>query len=334
MAFTASDTRSDAENPVVVGFLLIPDFALMSYASAVEPLRAANVLSGRNLYRWWHATPGHRPVVASNGIAVLPNVPVGDLDHTPDLLLVCAGGNPTTFSHRPTIAWLRQLARRGVTIGGISGGPYILARAGLLSGRRCTLHWDHVPAFQEAFPDIKVTQSLYEIDGDRITCSGGIAALDMMVALMARMRGYEFAARVGEWFVHTQLREGGGSHRMNLRMRHGIADERLAGALRVMEDNLERPVVRSRLARGAGVSVRQLERLFRDHLGRSIHRHYLDLRLAHARRLLTESGMPVLSAALGSGFASASQFSRAYRRRYGQAPSRTAVPMLAAAPPR
>jgi transcriptional regulator GlxA family with amidase domain len=177
-----------------VGFLLVPGFALMSYASTVEPLRAANRLARPDLYRWWHATPGNQPAIASSGAAVLPDftfgAEVGDLD----LLLVCAGGNPATFNDKGTFAWLRRLARQGVVIGGVSAGPFILAKAGLLTGRRCTVHWDHMPAFEEAFPDVKLTRSLFEIDGDRITCSGGVAGLDMMTALITRDHNYELGA--------------------------------------------------------------------------------------------------------------------------------------------
>ena len=158
-----------------VGFLLVPGFALMSYAAAVEPLRAANLISGMPLYRWWHASPDGKPVRASNGLTIIPDVGTGS-DRDVDMLFVCAGGNPATFNDKRVFAWLRKLTRRGVTIGGISGGPYILARAGLLDGRRVTLHWEHQPAFSEDFPDVAVAPSLFEIDGNRITCSGGISA--------------------------------------------------------------------------------------------------------------------------------------------------------------
>ncbi len=146
-----------------VGFLLVPGFALMSYAAAIEPLRAANLIAGKELYRWWHAAPGGKPVMASNGLAIIPDCGT-DRDRAADMVFVCAGGNPAIFEDRSVFAWLRRLARKGVTIGGISGGPYILAKAGLLAERRATLHWEHLPAFREAFPDVEVVPSLFEID--------------------------------------------------------------------------------------------------------------------------------------------------------------------------
>lgn len=307
--------------PDTFGFLLIPGFALMSYAAAVEPLRAANQLSGQTLYRWWHAAPGKGPVAASNGIAAMPDVRPGS-DGRADMVFVCAGGNPATFDDPATFAWLRRLARRGVTIGGISGGPYVLAKAGLLDGRRATLHWEHAAGFHEAFPNVDVVPSLFVIDDDRITCSGGVSALDMMVALIARDHGRDLAAAVGEWFLLTHIREGMGPQRMDLRHRLGVSDEHLLAVLRAMEASLESPKTRADLADVAGVSLRQLERLFRTRLGRSIHAHYLALRLDRARQLLRETSLPVLDVALATGFGSASQFARAFTRSFGQAPSR------------
>jgi transcriptional regulator GlxA family with amidase domain len=294
----------------------------MSYAAALEPLRAANLISGRALYRWWHAAPQGEPVTASNGVAIIPDIGIGT-ERDADMLFVCAGGNPATFDDASVFAWLRRLARRGVTIGGISGGPYILARAGLLDGHRATLHWEHQPAFSEDFPEIEVTPSLFEIDGNRITCSGGISALDMMVALIEHDHGRELAAAVGDWFLHTHIREGFGPQRMDLRFRLGVTDEKLLRVLRQMETNIETPQSRAELARLAGVSVRQLERLFRRHLGRGMHQHYTSRRLERARQLLRETTLPILDVAVATGFSSSSQFARAYGRAFGEPPTRT-----------
>jgi transcriptional regulator GlxA family with amidase domain len=303
-----------------VGFLLVPGFALMSYAAAVEPLRAANQLAGKTLYRWWNAALGDKPVLASNGAAVVPDFKFGADVGSLDLILVCAGGNPATFNDKRTFAWLRKLAGRGVIIGGISGGPFILAKAGLLSGRRCTVHWEHMPALQEQFPDIQLTRSLFELEADRFTCSGGVAGLDMMVALITRDHGYELGAAVSDWLLHTHVREGTGPQRMDLRFRLGVADEKLLKALKAMEAHLETPLPRARVAKIAGVSLRQLERAFRSHLERGVHEHYLALRLGRARQLLRETSLSILEIALATGFASASQFSRAFRKTFGYTP--------------
>ena len=317
----AAQRAPESAHPIrSVGFLLIPGYALLSYAASVEPLRAANMLSGRTLYRWWNAAPGDKPAIASNGAAVLPDMKIAAESEPPDLLLVCAGGNPSVFKDRRAFAWLRRLADRGAIIGGVSGGPFILARAGLLEKRRFTVHWEHLPALREEFPHLHVTQSLFELDRDRFTCSGGVAALDMMAALITRDHGYELGAAVSEWFLHTNVREGSGPQRMELRRRVGIADEKLLKVLKTMEAHLESPLAREKLADEAGLSIRQLERSFRHDLGRGVHEHYLALRVARARQLLRETSRTMLEIALATGFGSASQFSRSFRRIEGVTP--------------
>ncbi|MEG9500257.1 MAG: GlxA family transcriptional regulator [Methylorubrum extorquens] len=311
--------RVEPPAPIKVGFILVPDFPLMAYTAAVEPLRAANTLSGYKLYEWWHAAPGGGAVRASSGVAVLTEVEVGSAAQRADRIFVCAGGNPAAFDDPDLFAWLRDLARRGATIGGISGGPYLLARAGLLAGRRCTLHWEHVPAFEERYPEIDVVRSLFEIQGDRVTCSGGIAALDLMLNLIERDHGPGLAAGVSDWFLHNQIREGLSPQRMDLRQRFGVRDPRLLRALAAMEGHLDAPLSRAALADLARVSVRQLERLFRDLLGRGLHRHYLDLRLNRAQQLRRESALSASEIAAATGFASADELSRVERRRRRQA---------------
>ncbi|MCZ8148579.1 MAG: GlxA family transcriptional regulator [Roseomonas sp.] len=305
--------------PRRIGFLLLPGFALMAYGCAMEPYRAANELAGRELYRWRHASPDGRPVIASNRVAILPDQGL-ERPMEVDDLFVCAGGNPAVFGDPALLSWLRAQAARGVRIGGVSGGPFVLARAGLLAGHRCTAHWEYIPAMAEHFPGLALTRNIYEIDRHRCTSSGGTAALDMMLALIAAEYGRPLASAVSEWFLHTRVRESGESQRMSLRERYDVGHPTLLAVLARMEATLEEPLAREALAVEGGVSVRQLERLFRAHLGSTIAAHYLALRLDRARALLRQTTLPVLQVAMASGFASAAHFSRAYRARFGQPP--------------
>lgn len=291
----------------------------MSYASAVEPLRAANQIAGRELYRWFHISMDTNPLSASNGIIFSADAP---LSAPPDIdaLFVCAGGNPAQFHHPPTFAALRELARRGVSMGGMSGGSYPLARAGLLDGHRCTVHWEHIPAFIEEFPKLKVSRTLFVIDRDRITCAGGMASLDMMIEIIARAHGSDLAHAVSEWYLHTRTRQGTDSQRMALRERTGIANERLLKTLGAMEAHLENPLSRNALAEIAGITLRQLERLFAEHLSTTIGKHYGDIRLERARTLLRQSTLSIAEIAVACGFVSTSHFSKAYRVRFGHKP--------------
>ena len=290
------------EATISVGFLLLPGFPLMSYSGAVEPLRAANHLAGRPVYRWWHVSPDDAAVHASSGVVVLPDGRIADERLDAKRVFICAGGNPSTFEDRRVFGWLRRLARRGVALGGISGGPFVLARTGLLDDRTCTLHWEHIPAFQETFPKARVERSLFEIDGDRITCSGGIAALDMSLQLISEDFGRALALEVGDWFLHNQIREGHALQRMTFARRFSIRDERLSRVLTAIDDHLETPLARADLARLANVSSRQLERLFRDALGVTLHDYYLRQRLGQANRLRRETTMKPEEIALATGF--------------------------------
>jgi transcriptional regulator GlxA family with amidase domain len=319
VAFLPENAKRQARSLMRVGFLLLPDFALMSYASAAEPLRAANALAGRELYAWRNISLDGAAATASNGASIRADHRIGE-EIELDALFVCAGGNPALFSNRAVYRWLRALARSGVTIGGVSGGAYVLARAGLLDGYRATIHWEHLPAFSEEFPHLTIERSLFVIDRDRLTCAGGVAALDLMHALIERDYGHELAAAVSEWYLHTEVRLGSGPQRMTLRDRFGVSNPNLLKALSEIERRIEEPLSNVELAAAAGVSVRQLERLFAQHLKTTIGAHGQQVRLARARTLLRQTSMPILEVAVMCGFASASHFSRVYRHAYGHPP--------------
>jgi transcriptional regulator GlxA family with amidase domain len=270
---------------------------------------------------------------ASNGVRIAADFRVGT-DAPFDYIFVCAGGNPAVFRHEPTFSWLRKLARRRVRIGGISGGPYILARAKVLDGYRFTIHWEHAPALVEEYPELDLRRSLYEIDRDRLTSSGGTAPLDMMHAIITKEHGLELALAVSEWFLQTHVREGAGPQRMPLRERLGVTSVPLLRVIGRMEQTTDSPVPRHELAKLANVSMRQLERLFRQHLGRSLGEHYLQLRLARARDLLRQTSLSVLETGLACGFSSSSHFSRAYSARYGYPPRAERGQRLANGPSR
>jgi transcriptional regulator GlxA family with amidase domain len=306
--------------PVRVGFLLLSDFSLMSYAAAAEPLRAANRIAGKSLYAWEHISLDGEAATASNGASIRAQHRVGDPIDL-EALFVCAGGNPALFSDPSTYRWLRTLARKGVTIGGVSGGAYVLARAGLLDGHRATIHWEHLPAFVEEFPHLEVERSLFVIDRDRLTCAGGIAALDLMHALIERDHGHALASAVSEWYLHTEVRLGSGPQRMSLRERFGVSNPKLLKALSEIERRVEKPPTRAEIAVAVGTSVRQLDRLFARDLKTSIGAHAAKVRLARAQDLLRQTSKPVVEVAVMCGFASASHFSRAYRAAYGHPPS-------------
>lgn len=305
--------------PHKVSFLLVPNFSMMAFTSAVEPLRAANRLSGKRLYSWQTLSIDGRPVHASNGIALVPDSSIHD-DFEASTLFVCAGIRAERFSDQTVFARLRELARRGMALGGVCTGALALARAGLLNGYRCTIHWENMEGFVEDFPDLKITATLFEIDRDRYTCSGGTAPLDMMIYSISRDFSDELAIGVAEQMLHNFVRQPHDAQRMSIQYRTGISNPKLLAVIAYMEAYLEAPVSLAELAGSVNLSIRQLERLFRNHLGKTPTRYYLDLRLRRAQLLLRQTTMPILQVAVASGFASASHFARCYREYFDCSP--------------
>ena len=305
--------------PRAFGFLLVPLFPMMGFAAATEPLRAANRQAGHELYSWHVISADGGPVTASSGTDIVADRSLEDVGRL-DTLFVVAGLEAHKYKDRQVFARLRRISRGGCRIGAISAGSYLLARAGLLAGYRSTIHWENAAAFREAFSEIEVSEELFEIDRDRLTCSGGTASLDLMLSLIDREHGRELATKVAEQFIHERIRDTHDHQRMALRNRLGISHPKMLAVIGDMEQHLEHPLPRSELAERAKLSTRQLERLFRQYLNRTPTRYYLELRLLRARHLLTESTLSILDVALACGFVSASHFSKCYRECFGKTP--------------
>lgn len=308
------------EAPQVVGLLLVPDFALMSYACVVEPLRAANLIAGRELYRCVHVATRQNNVTASCGATVPCDATIRDIEKL-DLLLVCAGGDPAAFNDQATFAWLRRLAVGGTRLGGVSGGPFILAKSGIMDGVQMTIHWRHAAAVQEAYPKILLSRSLFIMDRSRLTCAGGTAPLDMMHALIAERHGAGLARKVSDWFLHTEIRSAKEAQRASTIERYGVYNAPLIDALELMERRSGKPLPRHEVARRVGISTRQLDRLFAGKLKRSFRDHYRSIRLERARELLHQSSATITQIAVACGFSSASHFTRVYREYFRTTPS-------------
>lgn len=310
-----------SSKPVRIAFLLVPRFSMMGFAAGVEPLRSANRLSGTQLFEWQLVSADGKPVVASNGIAVATQGSLADLGKV-DMVIVCAGLEAPEVEHSSKVHHqLRRLARHGALVGAISSGSFLLAEAGVLTGRRCTVHWEYLEAFRARYPQLEVTEDLYVIDRNVFTCSGGTAALDLMVHFISQVAGSKLALAVAEQFIHPQVRTQEEQQRLDLHARYRIENRKLIQVISLMEGALDEPMELREMARRANISVRQIERLFREHIGASPKTFYLDLRLAKARTLLRRTLDSLRTIALECGFGSPSHFCHAYKRRYGIPPT-------------
>ncbi len=310
----------NGEDTTRIGFIPVPDFSMIAFAAAVEPLRLADRETGEPIFSCFSYSLDGRPVTASNGMPVAVDGSIKDAKGL-HAVFVCSGIDVHKHADKELLTRLRHFASHGTDVGAICTASHILAKAGLLDEHRCTIHWENFAAFTEEFPDVDVTSELYEIDRNRYTCAGGTAALDMMLHLVALKAGADVAARVADQMIYHRIRDSHEGQRMELRARLGVAHPKLLAVIAAMEDNIEEPISCAELAASVGLSTRQLERLFRRYLDCAPTRYYLELRLKRARFLLRQTSLPVLGVALASGFVSASHFSKCYREHFDHTPS-------------
>jgi transcriptional regulator GlxA family with amidase domain len=317
------------------GLLLLPGFSLLALASASETLAVANELLDESRYQPQVLALEAGPVHALCGTQVLPDSTLSGAlaAHEPleMLIVVCDGSRPAPgeADHAVLVTALRSLAARGTVLGGLGNGARFLAEAGLLAGHRTTVHWALVPPLAEAHVDVVVSSNVYEIDRQRLAAAGGTAALDLSIAWLAQRHGDKLAQALLAHFGLERLRGRDERQRVPI-AGSAITSAKLTEALALMEANLAEPLPTEEVARLVGVSRRQLERLFKQHLDELPSRYYAELRLAKARRLLQQTPQSILQIALGCGFASGSHFSNAYRARFGRTPRDERSPRAAA----
>jgi len=316
------DVQETQGSPRRFVFAMLDQFSLLSFTSAVESLRIANRMSsGKNLYDWRLISEGGETVTCSAKTVIQVD---GGLDEMlrDDTILICGGMDIQQASSKKTLNWLRREARRGAKIGGLCTGAYTLAKAGLLNGKRATIHWENQDSFIEEFEEVELTKSVFVIDGNRFTTAGGTSSIDLMLKLIADDHGEELANAVADQLIYSSIRTDQDTQRLSIPTRIGVRHPKLSAVIKMMEENIEEPISPSILSRDVGMSTRQLERLFRRYLNRSPKRYYMELRLQKARNLLMQTDMSVINVALACGFASPSHFSKCYRAHYSTTPYR------------
>ncbi|MGK0270341.1 MAG: transcriptional regulator GlxA family with amidase domain [Cocleimonas sp.] len=302
-------------------FLVMPNFSLIAFASAIDFLRLANHINANKIYSWDTITPTDDVVKASNGLEFKPNKTLKEINAY-ETLFVCGGNNIRDYWTKSIGQWLRQQDTKEVKLGSLCTGAYILARAGLLNNYRCTMHWDHISSTREEFPHLQLSTNIYEIDRNRYTCTGGTASIDLMHHLVSLHHGHILASAVSERLMVDHIRGTGDPQRIPLRLQIGTGQPRLTEAVQLMESNLEECLLPKELADFVGLSVRQLERLFRVHLECTPMQYYIRLRLRNARRLLLQSELSIYDVAISSGFKSAPHFSKSYKDMFDITPSK------------
>ncbi|MBB3710789.1 transcriptional regulator GlxA family with amidase domain [Limimaricola variabilis] len=318
---TSVPTLGDAPRARRFVFVLLPEFTMLCFACAIEALRIANRMAGQPIYSWVLAGDGGETATCSNGTVFKLDMDLDELSRD-DMVMLCGGLEIQAASTKRVLNWLRREARRGAVMGGLCTAGYTLAKAGLLDGKRATIHWENQDSFAEEFEEVTLTRSVFVIDGNRITTAGGTASIDLMLKLIADHHGEDLANAVADQLIYSSIRTDQDTQRLSTPTRIGVRHPKLAQVIKAMEQAIEEPVSPALLAERVGMSTRQLERLFRRYLNRSPKRYYMELRLARARNLLMQTDMSVINVALACGFASPSHFSKCYRAHYQTTPYR------------
>jgi transcriptional regulator GlxA family with amidase domain len=302
-------------------FVLMENFTMLCFAAAIESLRIANRTAGRKIYNWTIIGEGGGDAYCSNGCAFRLESDLTELERD-DTIMLCGGIDVQKATTKRTLNWLRREARRGVAVAGLCTAGYTMAKAGLLDGRKATIHWENQDSFAEEFEEVTLTKSVFVVDGNRITTAGGTASIDLMIKIIADDHGEDLANAVADILIYSAIRTDQDTQRLSIPTRIGVRHPKLSRVIQMMETNIEEPISPATLAKDVGMSTRQLERLFRRYLSRSPKRYYMELRLQKARNLLMQTDMTVINVALACGFASPSHFSKCYRSHYDTTPYR------------
>jgi transcriptional regulator GlxA family with amidase domain len=294
---------------------------MLAFSSAIEPVRMANQLTQQVLFRWTVLSDDGGPVACSNGVPVMVDGP-WNTAKPEGIILVVSGVEPEGKASVALGDWLRGLWRRGRMVGGLCTGAYALAQAGILKGRRFTMHWDNTTAFSENFPDLEPSRQVFSIDDRVMTCAGGVAAADLMLKLISDRFGAELGQEVMNMCLLTQRRDEADSQTASLATRLGTRHDKLLQAAAYLEARIEEELDLDGCAAHLNLSRRQIERLFNRYLGLTPVRYMNDLRLARGRALLAETDMKVTDVAVACGYASTSHFSKSFRKKYGVSPYR------------
>ena len=311
----------ETKSPRRFGFVLIENFTLLSFSSALDALRIANRMSGKKLYDWIFIGENEEFVSCSAGTQFKLDNSLIEL-HRDDTILLCGGTSIQEATTRKLIGWLRREARRGLIIGGLCTAAYPMAKAGLLDDKKATIHWENQDSFAEEFLEVELTKTVFVCDGNRYTTAGGTSSIDLLLKIIADEHGEELAYAVADQMIYSSIRTDQDTQRLSVPTRIGVRHPKLSKVIQMMEINIEEPISPSILAKDVGMSTRQLERLFRRYLDRSPKRYYMELRLQKARNLLMQTDMSVINVALACGFASPSHFSKCYRAHYDTTPYR------------
>ncbi|MCB5408522.1 GlxA family transcriptional regulator [Pseudogemmobacter faecipullorum] len=310
------------ENALHLGFLIFPGFPMACLTSAIEPLRAANEITGKRAFRWSVVGEAGSRVVSSAEVGFDPDLTLAGLE-APDHLYLLSGPGGKFANARSSNAALRRLVRHGTSIGAFSGGIFPLARAGLLDNHKASVHWCYEAAFKSEFPEVIPSEKVITIDRDRLTAAGATAVFDLMLRLIEDHLGAEAMIEVACWFQHPFVRGEEVEQRIpaqRLDRTEDMLPEPVARAIRLFAEHIEEPIQIAEVAEAVDLSSRQFDRSFKRSTGQSPLKYYRLLRLKKARQMTLYSNDTITEIALAVGYASTTPLVRHYQQAFGVTP--------------
>jgi AraC family carnitine catabolism transcriptional activator len=304
-----------------LAMLLLPEFSNFGLAAVTEPLFVANWLAQQPLFEWRSVSVDGKPVRASNGLPVTVDGDLALAQGCASVFVLASFEPAKTARNRAVVRWLKRMARAGVELGGIENGSLALAEAGLLEHHPAAIHWDNLAGFEELFPRIRVAQSRYSFSRNRVTCAGAAAILDMMIAWIGQYADAGLASEVARHLLLSTRRDVEPQQVSTSRRSMPTSDVVVSRARAIMQAHVDDPLSCAVLAQQLDISLRQLERRFKQLLGRTLHGEYMLVRVEKAHQYLQQTGLSVTEVAALTGFSSVEYFSKVYRRVFGVLPS-------------
>jgi AraC family carnitine catabolism transcriptional activator len=312
---------SNINNTITLVIFVTPHFNLATTTAFLDPFRAANYLIGESRFKWCFVSATGGDIPSSNGMSIATRSIEDAKGDEPDIVVVSSSWSPERYQDGALIKALQRWARVGVKVGALDTGGFILAQAGLLRGKRATVHYEHIDAFIELFPNVTVTENLFVRDGSVFTCCGGIASVDLALNILKDLNSEGVANAVARYLFHHEVRGPEASQNPDLQEPLGQTTPNVVRrAIVLMETHLENPLSIPEICKKLNISQRHLGRLFKTYVRKTAVLYYRDIRLDRARGLVTQTELKLSEVAVSSGFSGQVHFSRAYHEQFGLSP--------------
>ena len=305
--------------PLVVNILIFPSSSLMTIASTIDPMRAANRIAGKEIFYWKIVSPRGLAVDLTCGLSLPVNGQFTDTAKG-DLLIIIGGFDALNQALPVTPIRLKRILPNFKKIVSIEGGTWLLAKTGALDGRKATTHWEDLERFSDQFPKINVVADRFVVEGKYVSVGGASPSFDFLLSFIEENFAAALAYDVSSVFIYSSTSHAADPQPFVSFGRLAEREPRVANAIRLMEARIDSPVTIAAIAKNVKISARRLETLFNSQLGLSPAAYFNRLRLKSAERLLKDTNLTIQEIGLRTGYSSSAAFSRSFKKFSGKSP--------------